>query len=211
MSSLARLRSASSSAYTCEVLEETGCAVGRATFACLDNAVARAERYHYVVAFVLCETSDEPANLEPDKCAGWRWVRWDDADGDGGFPTPLFTSLANVRRAGYRPPFCLPIPPRSSDATPSPTPTVPPPPPEAGGGAAPEAAGAGAVRDCVPDGSSAMTGGAAGDATAAAGGAASAADGGCALSEPKAPVQLSNGTIVHDAIPFYESARAAPH
>jgi len=82
-----------------EVLEETGCACESVAFSAIDNAIDTSKAYHYVVIFTRCVTSDEPRNLEEDKCEGWQWVRWDSAE----FPTPIFTALQNVRDAGLDP------------------------------------------------------------------------------------------------------------
>ena len=36
------------------------------------------QRYHYVTGFVVLDASgQEPMNLEPEKCDGWEWRRWD--------------------------------------------------------------------------------------------------------------------------------------
>jgi len=34
------------------------------------QALGLEARYHYVVVFLICETEQEPTNMEPDKCAG---------------------------------------------------------------------------------------------------------------------------------------------
>ena len=34
------------------------------------QALGLESRYHYVVVFLICETEQEPTNMEPDKCAG---------------------------------------------------------------------------------------------------------------------------------------------
>ena len=84
-----------------EVREETGCGCVSAEYATTNNAVDLPNAYHYVVIFVLLRTTDEPQNLEPDKCEGWEWVRWD----SNAFPQPLFKALDNVRQEGYQVPF----------------------------------------------------------------------------------------------------------
>eukprot|EP00747_Dinoflagellata_sp_TGD_P208566 gnl/TRDRNA2_/TRDRNA2_82034_c0_seq1.p1 gnl/TRDRNA2_/TRDRNA2_82034_c0~~gnl/TRDRNA2_/TRDRNA2_82034_c0_seq1.p1 ORF type:complete len:166 (+),score=32.43 gnl/TRDRNA2_/TRDRNA2_82034_c0_seq1:69-566(+) len=82
-----------------EVLEETGCKCDSVMLSTIDNAIDVDKGYHYVVIFTLCETRDEPQNLEEDKCSGWEWVPWD----TDAFPMPLFTALDNVRRKGFSP------------------------------------------------------------------------------------------------------------
>jgi hypothetical protein len=44
---------------------------------CVLQAIDLPERFHYVVIFVTGETTQEPVNLEEDRCDGWEWVKWD--------------------------------------------------------------------------------------------------------------------------------------
>lgn len=93
---------------TRELAEETGISKTsdeRVVF--WDNAVDAEAGYHYVIAFVRVDTCEEPTNLEPDKCEGWHWCRWE-GSGEGGeleFPEPeeLFLGLRNVRDRGLSP------------------------------------------------------------------------------------------------------------
>jgi 8-oxo-dGTP diphosphatase len=64
------------------------------------NAVDTADDYHYVVPFMVCETADEPVNVEPDKCEGWEWADWASSPH---FDTKLFLPLKLARDAGYTP------------------------------------------------------------------------------------------------------------
>ncbi|KAK3097818.1 hypothetical protein FSP39_013474 [Pinctada imbricata] len=86
-----------------EVLEETGLTLTNMKYCTAVNGIVRSENYHYVTLFVQGEVDtsvkSEPENLEPDKCQGWEWRRWDD------FPPPdsLFCPLRVVRQQGYNP------------------------------------------------------------------------------------------------------------
>mmetsp|Transcript_23095 Transcript_23095/g.61553 ORF Transcript_23095/g.61553 Transcript_23095/m.61553 type:complete len:197 (+) Transcript_23095:2051-2641(+) len=84
-----------------EVFEEAGLSglMTSMTHVGTVNAVDAGIGYHYVCSILLCETTDEPVNTEPNKNEGWEWVQWDAED----FPTPLFTTLRIVREGGYSP------------------------------------------------------------------------------------------------------------
>ena len=63
-----------------ETFEETGITVdpAAATVVFWDNAIDVDNHYHYVTGFVVCNAGQqEPQNLEPQKCDGWEWRRWD--------------------------------------------------------------------------------------------------------------------------------------
>ena len=66
----------------------------------LQNSVEMEQHFHYVDAFVSCESDQEPENMEPDKCVGWFWRHWTDD-----FPTPdcLFTGLRLLRETDFDP------------------------------------------------------------------------------------------------------------
>ena len=91
-----------------ELAEETGIsktADERIVF--WDNAVDISSGYHYVIAFVLLSTNEEASNMEPGKCEGWHWCRWD-GSGEGDeleFPARenLFLGLRNIRDRGLSP------------------------------------------------------------------------------------------------------------
>lgn len=68
---------------------------------------------HFVTVLVRAvpaDPSQEPANLEPHKCAGWAWFPW-----PTGLPRPLFGPLDAALRAGLDP-FGPPPLPRPSKA-----------------------------------------------------------------------------------------------
>jgi 8-oxo-dGTP diphosphatase len=91
-----------------EVREETGLDVRVVGLGPYTNDLFPVEGKHYVTLFVLAADRDgectaagvqppEPVVCEPDKCAEWRWFAWD------ALPTPLFPSLQQLQRSGYRP------------------------------------------------------------------------------------------------------------
>lgn len=91
-----------------EVREETGLDVQIVGYGPYTNDVFADEGKHYVTLFVLAADLDtesdatgvrrpEPAVREPAKCAEWRWFAWD------ALPSPLFSSLRQLRASGYRP------------------------------------------------------------------------------------------------------------
>ncbi|CAP59804.1 uncharacterized protein PODANS_1_1350 [Podospora anserina S mat+] len=63
-----------------ETLEETGLLVRAKKLLATTNDVFDEEKKHYITLFILCERTDdqEPAVLEPEKCAGWFWKSWSD-------------------------------------------------------------------------------------------------------------------------------------
>ena len=78
-----------------ELLEETGIIVNpqNVRFLTVTNDFVDEDGKHYITIFMGCslplpaeesgrrleaEFGIEPQNLEPDKCAGWEWVRWKD-------------------------------------------------------------------------------------------------------------------------------------
>jgi 8-oxo-dGTP diphosphatase len=82
-----------------ETLEETGLAIRKTKCIGVCNAVELDEQYHYVTPVCVGLTDEEPVNLEPNKCDGWAWVRWDDP----AFPQPLFSGLRKIRASGFDP------------------------------------------------------------------------------------------------------------
>ncbi|OCK78410.1 hypothetical protein K432DRAFT_302034 [Lepidopterella palustris CBS 459.81] len=64
-----------------EVLEETGLTVGNVQFLAITNDFMPAEGKHYVTVFVGCVIlgdKKEPEAMEPDKCARWEWMDWNE-------------------------------------------------------------------------------------------------------------------------------------
>jgi len=83
-----------------EVLEETGLVVHNVRHGTVINCVDATTSYHYIVIFMVADAKPgtEPANLEPDKCEGWAWQRWDEP-----LESPVFRTLADVRSHGFDP------------------------------------------------------------------------------------------------------------
>lgn len=82
-----------------EVLEETGLAIDALQRGPYTSDVIAPEGLHYVTLFVLARAAaGEPQRLEPAKCAGWSWHRWD------ALPQPLFAPLATLHASGWAPP-----------------------------------------------------------------------------------------------------------
>ncbi|CAJ2500406.1 Uu.00g032590.m01.CDS01 [Anthostomella pinea] len=63
-----------------ETLEETGLRVRGTGVVAVTNDVFDGAK-HYITIFVRCEMIErdaQPEILEPDKCEGWHWMRWED-------------------------------------------------------------------------------------------------------------------------------------
>jgi 8-oxo-dGTP diphosphatase len=80
-----------------EVREETGLELGALRYVAATNDVFVAEHQHYVTVYLESETNAEPGNPSPRETVRWEWHSWD------ALPTPVFASLENLRRTGYRP------------------------------------------------------------------------------------------------------------
>lgn len=84
-----------------EIMEETGLRLKDVSFAHVNNAIDRPTNYHYVTIFMKGEVDTsfkaEPENMEPDKCEGWHWTKWED------IPPPelLFWSLRIAIAEGF--------------------------------------------------------------------------------------------------------------
>lgn len=84
-----------------ELLEETGLVGSNFRVLRWQNSVDTPENFHYIDCFTRCDVDDEPQNLEPDKCEGWRWWKWDAEDFPG--REQLFTGLRLLREGNFDP------------------------------------------------------------------------------------------------------------
>ncbi|XP_070541943.1 nucleotide triphosphate diphosphatase NUDT15-like [Ptychodera flava] len=86
-----------------ETLEETGLSLKDVCFSFVINAVMEEKDYHYITLFMSAEIDatkePEPLNMEPEKCEGWEWVKWDDFPPD----SQLFHPLLVARQRGFDP------------------------------------------------------------------------------------------------------------
>jgi 8-oxo-dGTP diphosphatase len=57
------------------------------------------EDNHWITVFMRAEVTraTQPVNLEPDKCEGWEWVKWD------GVGMPRFKPLDIILNSRYTP------------------------------------------------------------------------------------------------------------
>ena len=79
-----------------ETLEETGLEITNIRFVYATNDIFHKENKHYITIFVQADyLSGEPQTLEPHKCEGWSWFKWDS------LPTPLFLTIENLIRQGF--------------------------------------------------------------------------------------------------------------
>ncbi|KAI9371397.1 NUDIX hydrolase domain-like protein [Aspergillus egyptiacus] len=67
-----------------ELKEETGLDVSNIQFLTATNDVFVREGKHYVTVFVGARvvSGQEPEILEPNKCAEWRWMSWEELSGE---------------------------------------------------------------------------------------------------------------------------------
>ncbi|KAL2808764.1 NUDIX hydrolase domain-like protein [Aspergillus granulosus] len=67
-----------------EVKEETGLDISDVQFLTATNDVMHDDKKHYVTIFVNARVRDGqvPRILEPNKCAEWRWISWEELKGD---------------------------------------------------------------------------------------------------------------------------------
>lgn len=81
-----------------ELYEETGLHVDKFIQGPFTNDVFKEDRKHYVTLFMIGESNEgEAIAKEPDKCAGWRWVDWEQ------MPEPLFLPIRNLIAGGLYP------------------------------------------------------------------------------------------------------------
>jgi len=81
-----------------EVMEETGIKIKNIKFQTLTNDIRPKEKTQYVTLFF---TSDydggKVRNMEPEKCEGWKWIKWEN------LPRPLFLPIENLLAQKYNP------------------------------------------------------------------------------------------------------------
>lgn len=79
-----------------ELREETALELNAASIGPCTNDVFHDVQEHYLTCIVIARaTTGEPRNMEPQKCEGWLWHRWDE------LPEPLFLPLSNLRKLGF--------------------------------------------------------------------------------------------------------------
>ena len=82
-----------------ELMEETGLMAGGIVPGPYSNDVFADEGKHCVTLFVIAtDVAGTPTVREPEKCAQWRWVLWNE------LPDPLFLPLVSLSRQEYIPP-----------------------------------------------------------------------------------------------------------
>ncbi|KAJ3005766.1 hypothetical protein HKX48_000471 [Thoreauomyces humboldtii] len=90
-----------------EVLEEAGIAITPPQFVTATNDVFDSDK-HYVTIFTHATCIDEDPTarrMEPDKCAGWEWVTWEEVFGEGSVHRPLFLPMLNLAKSGTKRPW----------------------------------------------------------------------------------------------------------
>nr|5GP0_A Chain A, Nudix hydrolase 1 [Arabidopsis thaliana]5GP0_E Chain E, Nudix hydrolase 1 [Arabidopsis thaliana]5GP0_F Chain F, Nudix hydrolase 1 [Arabidopsis thaliana]5GP0_I Chain I, Nudix hydrolase 1 [Arabidopsis thaliana]5WWD_A Chain A, Nudix hydrolase 1 [Arabidopsis thaliana]5WWD_B Chain B, Nudix hydrolase 1 [Arabidopsis thaliana] len=85
-----------------EVMEETGLKIEKMKLLTVTNNVFKEAPTpsHYVsvsIRAVLVDPSQEPKNMEPEKCEGWDWYDWEN------LPKPLFWPLEKLFGSGFNP------------------------------------------------------------------------------------------------------------
>ena len=97
---------------TREVEEETGLCLQRedVRFLTATNSVmegegeeGKKEKKHYVTIWMVGRwdgKGEGPRNLEPEKCAGWEWVRWEEMKeyAEGNWERKLFQPVSDLLR-----------------------------------------------------------------------------------------------------------------
>lgn len=81
-----------------ETMEETGITIKNIHFATATNDLFEKEGKHYITIYMVADyDAGEVQIMEPEKCAEWRWVSWDD------LPEPLFVPTKNLLAQGFSP------------------------------------------------------------------------------------------------------------
>jgi 8-oxo-dGTP diphosphatase len=80
-----------------EIMEEMGVSIDNVEFAHVTNDIMKAENKHYVTIFMMATCTDEPINMEPHKCQGWKAYTWEELrDLNTHEPNKLFGPLAKL-------------------------------------------------------------------------------------------------------------------
>eukprot|EP00049_Salpingoeca_infusionum_P024729 m.16781 g.16781 ORF g.16781 m.16781 type:complete len:355 (-) comp7236_c0_seq1:2678-3742(-) len=80
-----------------ETQEECGIALSDLKYAMTLNLVQQEAQYHYLDVIMVAKTTEEPKNMEPDKCEGWGWYKWTE------LPQPLFASFQELFKHNFDP------------------------------------------------------------------------------------------------------------
>ena len=81
-----------------EVREEVNVSIKNVKFQTLTNDIHPKEKTHYVTLFFTSDyDSGKVKNMEPEKCEGWEWIKWED------LPHPLFLPIKNLLAQKYSP------------------------------------------------------------------------------------------------------------
>ena len=81
-----------------EVKEETGLRLGVLEFVALTNNIFSPENHSISLCFEAeCVDSEKLMIMEPEKCLGWQWCKWQEIE------DKLFLPLANLKKCDYRP------------------------------------------------------------------------------------------------------------
>jgi 8-oxo-dGTP diphosphatase len=78
-----------------ETKEESGVDIADVTPLGYTNDIFKDESKHYVTLFVVARyVGGVPTATEPEKCANWRWVSWEE------FPEPKFLPIVHLEEQG---------------------------------------------------------------------------------------------------------------
>ena len=81
-----------------EIAEETDLKIKNIRFSTVINDIFPKELKHYVTIIMTCKyDSWDLKVMEPKKCEKWDWFNWNN------LPKPLFTSLDNLIKQGFKP------------------------------------------------------------------------------------------------------------
>ena len=80
-----------------ETAEESGIKIKNVYFATATNDIFD-DHKHYITIYMMADhDAGEPSNVQVEEVMNWGWFAWDD------LPQPLFKSLENLIKSGYRP------------------------------------------------------------------------------------------------------------